>query len=320
MLSDLLSSDKAVSYTGQWTISSERRFEMTGRLRYAAHAYAWTSSWSNDDLGMLARARDLGLDYVEIPLMEPDAVDAAAIRAAAAQADIGIVTSIAVTDHADPSSEDERIRAAATTLLNRCVDLTAEMGSILFSGVIYSAIGRRLDRSPDEGDYARSAAVLKDVARRAAAHGITIAIEPVNRYETFLVNTAAQALELVRMIDEPNVAVHLDTFHMNIEEDDFHDAVASVTGELAHFHLVESHMGMLGHGTVDWDGVFRALAEADYRGIVGFESFSDINAAIRAGTPIWRDLAPSSDALVVEGLRFLRMLEDRYYGESLATV
>jgi D-psicose/D-tagatose/L-ribulose 3-epimerase len=288
---------------------------MTGRLRYAAHAYAWTSSWSNDDLGVFEHARDLGLDYVEIPLMELDAIDAAANRAAAEKAGVGIVTSIALPDEADPSSEDDDVRASAAELLSRCIDLTAAMGSELFSGVIYSAIGGRLDRSPNEADYNRSAEVLKDVARKAAVHRITIAIEPVNRYESFLVNTAAQALELVRLVDEPNVAVHLDTFHMNIEEDNFHDAVASVAGRLAHFHLVESHMGMLGQGTVDWDGVFAALAEANYEGVVGFESFSDINAAIRSGTPIWRDMAPSSDVLIEKGLDFLRSLEERYYGE-----
>ncbi len=291
---------------------------MTDRLRYAAHAYAWTSSWSNDDLGVFEHARDLGLDYVEIPLMEPDAIDTAAIRTAADRAGVGIVTSIALPDEADPSSEDDDVRAAAAGLLSRCIELTTEMGSTLFSGVIYSAIGRRLERSPNEDDYARSAEILKEVARTAQARGITLAVEPVNRYETFLVNTAAQALELMRLIDEPNVCVNLDTFHMNIEEDNFHDAVASVAGRLAHFHLVESHMGMLGQGTVDWDGVFAALAEASYQGIVGFESFSDVNAAIRSGTPIWRDVAPSSDALITEGLGFLRALEQRYYGESSA--
>jgi D-psicose/D-tagatose/L-ribulose 3-epimerase len=289
---------------------------MTGRLRYAAHAYAWTSSWGNDDLGVFAHARDLGLDYVEIPLMELGAIDAAATRTAAERAGVGILTSIALPDEADPSSPDESVRASASELLTRCVDRTAAMGSLLFSGVIYSAIGRRLDRSPNEDDYCRSAEVLKGVARAAAAHGITVAIEPVNRYETFLINTAAQALDLVRLIDEPNVAIHLDTFHMNIEEENFHDAVALVAGRLAHFHLVESHMGMLGQGTVDWDGVFAALAEANYRGIVGFESFADVNAAIRCGTPIWRDVVPSSDALIREGLDFLHALEERHYGDS----
>ena len=288
---------------------------MADRLHYAAHAYAWTSSWSNDDLEIFEHARDLGLDYVEIPLMELDAIDAAATRTAAERAGVGIVTSIALPDEADPSSEDEGVRASAAELLSRCVEVTAAMGSVLFSGVIYSAIGRRLDRSPNQSDYDRSAGVLKDAARAAAAHGITIAIEPVNRYETFLVNTAAQALELVQLIDEPNVAAHLDTFHMNIEEDNFHDAVASVAGRLAHFHLVESHMGLLGEGTVDWDGVFAALAEANYHGIVGFESFSDINAAIRSGTPIWRDVAASSDVLIEKGLDFLHSLEERYFGQ-----
>ncbi len=280
-------------------------------LQYAAHAYAWTSSWSNDDLWAFEHARALGLDCVEVPLMEIEAVDPTAIRRAAESAGVEVVTSTALPGWADPSSEDERIRLAGEGLLSTCVDATAAMGATLFSGVIYAAVGRLLDRPPDDADLARSAEVLKRVARRAAALGVTIAIEPVNRYETFLINTSEQALRLVGRIDEPNVAVHLDTFHMNIEEDDLGDAIAAAGERLVHVHLVESHMGLLGHGTVDWDSVFTGFERIGYRGLVGFESFSDARAAIRSGTPIWRDLAPSSDALIEDGLPFLRALEQR---------
>jgi len=279
------------------------------RMRYAVHAYAWTSSWSNADLPILARAAGLGLDAVEIPLMELERVDPEAIRGAAEQAGIGLVTSVACAEDTDPSSEDEDVRAAALEFLKGCVDATADMGASLFTGVTYSALGRRLERRPTRADTERAAEVMREAARHAAGRGVTLGIEPVNRYESFLVNTAAQALELMELIDEPNVGIHLDAYHMNIEEDDFRAPVELVVEHLVHFHLSESHRGIPGRGTVDWAAIMGALGDAGYSGHVGLESFAEVSDAMRGATCIWRDLAPSSDELVREGLAYLKGLE-----------
>jgi D-psicose/D-tagatose/L-ribulose 3-epimerase len=278
-------------------------------ISYAVHAYAWTSSWSNEDLPIIDRAATLGLDAIEIPLMELDAVDPAAIRGRADAAGLDVVTSVVCADDTDPSSEDERVREAALEFLNRCVDATAAMGATVFTGVTYSAHGRLLDRRPSAADTARAAEVLREAARHAADQGVTIGIEPVNRYETFLVNTAAQALELMELVGEPNVGVHLDAYHMNIEEDDFRSPVELVADHLVHFHLSESHRGIPGRGTVDWEAIMGALGDAGYGGYVGLESFAEVSDAMRGATCIWRDLAPSSDELVREGLAFLKGLD-----------
>jgi D-psicose/D-tagatose/L-ribulose 3-epimerase len=275
-------------------------------LRFAVHAYAWTSSWSNDDLWIVDHAAELGLDALEVPLMEPDLVDPAAIRARAEAAEIGLLTSLALPDGADPAAEDEAERAAAEELLVRCVDLTADLGATILTGVVYSAIGKRLDRRPDDGDYVRAAEVLRRVARHAASRGVTLGLEAINRYETYLVNTAAQALRLRELVGEPNVGVHLDAYHMNIEEEDFYSPTLAAVPHLVHVHLSESHRGIPGRGTVDWDGLFRGLAEGGYDGFVGLESFVEISEAMKAATYIWRPLAPDSDTLVREGLDFLR--------------
>ena len=282
---------------------------MSEQISYAVHAYAWTSSWSNEDLPILERAAALGLDAVEIPLMELDAVDPAAIRERADAAGLGVLTSVVCADDTDPSSEDDRVREAALDFLNRCVDATAAMGATVFTGVTYSALGRRLDRRPARADTERAAEVLREAARHAARRGVTIGIEPVNRYESFLVNTAAQALELMELVGEPNVGVHLDAYHMNIEEDDFRAPVELVAKHLVHFHLSESHRGIPGRGTVDWEAIMGALGDAGYTGCVGLESFAEASDAMRGATCIWRDLAPSSDELVREGLAYLKGLD-----------
>jgi D-psicose/D-tagatose/L-ribulose 3-epimerase len=279
-------------------------------MKYAVHAYAWTSSWSNDDLGLIDHAAELGLDAVEIPLMELDAVDPGAIRERAAGAGVELVTSVACAEDTDPSSEDGAVREAARDFLIGCVDATAAMGAAVFTGVTYSALGRRLARRPNADDMRRAADVLRPVAVHAAERGVRVGIEPVNRYESFLVNTAAQALELRELIGEPGVGVHLDAYHMNIEEDDFRTPVELVAEHLVHFHLSESHRGVPGRGTVDWEAIMGALGDAGYSGYVGLESFAEMSDAMRGATCIWRDLAPSSDVLVREGLAYLRGLEE----------
>ncbi len=275
-------------------------------LRFAVHAYAWTSSWSNDDLWIVDHVAELGLDALEVPLMEPDLVDPRALRGGTDAAGIGLLTSLALPEGADPAAENPDERRHARDLLLRGVDLTADMGATVFTGVLYSAIGKRIDRRPCDDDYARAAEVLRDVARHAAARGVTLGLEPINRYETYLVNTAAQADRLRRLVGEPNVGVHLDAYHMNIEEDDLYAATLAAVPHLVHVHLSESHRGIPGRGTVDWNAIFRGLADGEYDGIVGLESFVQISEAMKAATYIWRPLAPDSDTLVREGLAFLR--------------
>jgi D-psicose/D-tagatose/L-ribulose 3-epimerase len=278
-------------------------------LQYAIHAYAWTIRWSNEDLWIIEHARDLGFDAIEIPLMDPGEIDARKIRERAESSGLHVLGSLALPEGADPAHEDPGIRRHGRNTLLRCVDLTAAMGGTILTGVIYSAIGRRIDRRPDDSDYERSAAVLCEVARHGAERGVTIGIEPVNRYETFLVNTAAQALRLRELVGEPNVGVHLDAYHMNIEENDFYTSTLSVLPHLVHFHLSESHRGIPGRGTVDWQSIMRALADGGYTGYVGLESFAGISEAMRPATCIWRELAPNSDTLVREGLAYLKAVE-----------
>ena len=284
---------------------------MSGEIKYVVHAYAWTSSWSNDDLGLIDHTVELGLDGIEVPLMELDAVDPAAIRERAEQAGADVVTSVGLDVSTDPTSPDPRVRAAARDYLVRCVEATAAMGAPVFTGVTYSALGPVYDHAPTDEEYGRAAEVLREVAEVAGGRGVRLGIEPVNRYESFLVNTAAQAAELKGRIDHPAVGIHLDAYHMNIEEEEFHAPVAASVDDLIHFHLSESHRGTPGTGTVDWEAIMRALVEGGYRGYVGLESFAEIADSMRGATCIWRELVPNSDTLVRDGLAFLRGLEER---------
>ena len=188
------------------------------KLRYAVHAYAWTTSWSNQTLDLIDRAKALGFDLIEIPLMEIEKVDPTAIKQRLDAVGLGVCTSTACSEDTDITGEDEATRQRGIDYLKACVKATAEMGGKTLSGVIYSAIGRKIETIPSEEYWERAATGLKEVAQYAQDFDVTIGIEPINRYETFLVNTCDQALRLREMIDEPNVGIHPDAYHMNADQ------------------------------------------------------------------------------------------------------
>ncbi|MFB3879795.1 MAG: sugar phosphate isomerase/epimerase family protein [Armatimonadota bacterium] len=284
------------------------------KLKYAVHAYAWTGSWSNKTLDLIDRAKRLGFDMIEIPLMEVELVDPAAIRKRLDAVGIGVCTSTVLPESGDITADDQAGRQAGLEYLKQCIKATAEMGATVFTGVTYSALGRKIASMPDESYWERAAKGLKEAARYAQPLGVTVGIEPVNRYETFLVNTCDQALRLREMIGEPNVAVHLDAYHMNVEENSFYQPTKKAAPHLCHYHLSESHRGTPGTGLVDWDGIYRALAETGYQGSVGLESFIEVSPAMAGATCIWRRMADSSDQLLTDGLRYLKGVEAKYYG------
>jgi D-psicose/D-tagatose/L-ribulose 3-epimerase len=284
-----------------------------GELQYAIHAYAWTGSWSNETLDLIDRARELGFDIIEVPLMELETVDPEAIRERLDAVGIGVVTSTACDEAHDPTAEGEEGRRAGIEYLKGCVKATAEMGASVFTGVTYSALGRRISGMPDQGYWGRAAAAIKEAAQYGQDLGVTVGIEPVNRYETFLINTCDQGLRLADMVGEPNVKVHLDAYHMNIEEDDFYEATLVAVPRLCHYHLSESHRGTVGTGVVDWDGIMGALADGGYSGVVGMESFIEVSPAMAGATCIWRRLAEDTDRSLTDGLAYLRDLEEEHY-------
>jgi D-psicose/D-tagatose/L-ribulose 3-epimerase len=284
------------------------------RLKYAVHAYAWTPSWSNRTLDLIDRAKLLGFDVIEIPLMELELVDAAAIRNRAAEVGIDLCTSTACSIANDPTGDDQAIRQRGVKYLMNCIKATADMGATVFTGVTYSAIGRRIAEIPGEEYWEHAAKALKEAARFASDQGVVVGIEPINRYESFLINTCEQGIRLREMIGERNVALHLDAYHMNIEEADFYEPTRKAAPFLCHYHLSESHRGTPGTGQVNWEEIYRALASVGYSGLVGMESFCEVSGAMAAATCIWRKMANSSDELLTQGLSFLKGLEAKHYG------
>lgn len=279
-------------------------------MKLGIHAYAWCAQWSNDTLDLIDRVADLGLDFIEIPLMCLETFDADAIKARLDSVGISAVTSTVLLGDTDITSEDPAEQAKGRAYLEACVRATAAIGGSSFSGVIYSQHPGQLPQRPEQRHFERSAAGLKSAAKLAGDLGVLVGIEPVNRYETYLVNTCEQARVLKDLIDEPAMKIHLDTYHMNIEEKSFYDATMLAGEDLIHYHLCENDRGIPGTGQVDWDGIFRALKELNYQGNAALESFVDNTDNMN--TWVWRQLAPDGDTLLREGVKFIRAKQVEY--------
>ena len=271
--------------------------------RFGAHAFIWRSEWTP------AAARDVieaaaaaNLDFVEIPLLRPDSFDAAGTRALLDANGIGATCSLGLPAGATLPDDP----AAAERFLHHAVGQVAAVGSTVLSGVIYGTLGTLVGRPPTNADYDVIAASLRRVARDAAKVGVSLGIEPCNRYETYLVNTAAQGVDLIERIDEPNVFLHLDTYHMNVEERGFDAPIVAAGRHVRYMHLSESDRGTPGLGNVDWNGVFEGLAAIGYEGDLVMESFVAVNPDIARATCMWRDVIGDPDTLVRDGLAFLR--------------
>lgn len=248
-----------------------------------------------------------GFDLIEIPLMDPANFDRDLAARLLKEHDLGASASLGLSDSTDLTSSDPAIVAAGEAMLNDCLDIVSTMGGSRLCGVLYSAMKKYMAPQSAAG-RASSAAALRRLATRAEGLGIHLSLEVVNRYETNLMNTGGAALEFLDEIDHANVSVHLDTYHMNIEESDFCSPVLNVDKRLGYVHIGESHRGYLGSGTIDFDSFFSGLAHVGYDGPVVFESFSSavVSAELSNTLGIWRNLWQDSDDLAAHANRFIR--------------
>ena len=253
------------------------------------------------------RARAAGFDLIEFPLMEPDTFDSETARRSAEEEGLHTTASLGLPLEADISSDDPSIAAAGLRLLNVALDRTAEMGGSHMCGVLYGSMRKHMAPASATG-RASSVDGIRSLAARASSLGVRLALEVVNRYETNLINTGRQALEYLKEVDRPDVSVHLDTYHMNIEESDLFQPILDAGDRLGYVHIGESHRGYLGTGSVDFGSAFRALDRINYDGPIVFESFSSavVSATLSNTLGIWRNLWSDGDDLAAHANRFIR--------------
>lgn len=277
-------------------------------MQFGASTWLWTSPFDGRDTALLGKIAALGFDFVEIPIEDPAAVDAEGIRNALDQSGLQAVVCAAVVGDRDLSSSDPKQVEAALSYLRTCCSFARDWNSPLVVGPLYAPVGkeRRQTEAARRAEWDRSVAGLKTAARTAADFGVYLGVEPLNRFETDMVNTSEDAMRLVRDVGSRNIGVSLDSFHMNIEEVDFCRAVEIAGDRLLHLQVSDSHRGVPGEGNSDWTGLREGLRRIQYESRISIESFSPDSSSLAEAVCIWKRFAESQDAFAEKGLKFLK--------------
>ncbi len=277
-------------------------------MRYGASTFIWSSPFSNRTLDLFDRVKAIGFDILEICIEDPATIDVSAIRERAERTGVAVTVCGAFGPSRDLSSDDESVRAAGLSYLERCIDFARDLESPFVSGPMYAAVGntRLLDERARRAQWERAVGSLKRAGGYAAKLGVKLAVEPLNRFETDLVNTVDQGLRLIDDVGADNVGLLLDTFHMNIEEKDIPAAIRRAAGRIVEFHACGNDRGTPGEDHLPWGAIVAALRDVRFAGPVVIESFTPEIKEIARAVSIWRPLAASQDALATDGLRNLR--------------
>ena len=278
------------------------------RLEFGGHALVWAGDWSAAGarvaIGGAARS---GYDYVEIALLDPWKVDTAMTRDLLAEYGVRAHASLGLSPTTDVTSTDPAIIAKGDELLRKATDVLHELGGTELCGVLYCSLGK-YPGPASKANRANSVAAMQRLCDYAGDKGINVNFEVVNRYETNIMNTGIEGLAFLDEVDRPNAYIHLDTYHMNIEEDGMEKSVLAAGDRLGFVHIGESHRGYLGSGNVDFDTFFKALKKINYQGPITFESFSSavVDPALSNTLCVWRNLWSDSDDLASTALAFMK--------------
>jgi D-psicose/D-tagatose/L-ribulose 3-epimerase len=256
----------------------------------------------------IAGAAHYKMDFIEIALLNAPAVDAAHSRALLEKNNLKAVCSLGLPQHTWASVNPD----AAIEHLKVAIDKTAEMGCLALSGVTYGGIGERTGVPPTQKEYDNVARALAAAAKHAKTRGILFGIEPVNRYENHLLNTGWQAVEMIERVGAENMFIHLDTYHMNIEEKGAGNGILDARKYIKYIHLSESDRGTPGCGTCDWDEIYSTLAAIGFKGGLAMESFINMPPEVAYGLAVWRPVAKDMAEVMDNGLPFLRNKARQY--------
>lgn len=275
-----------------------------------ANTWIWVSPPTDERLAALApRLAGWGFDVVELPIEDLGDWNPETTATLLGELGLGATTCAAMSPERDLTSSDPQVVARTQDYLRGCIDAAATVGARVLGGPMYAPVGDtpRLDADGRRNAVAAVVEGLKPVAAYAGERGVTLGVEALNRYETSLFNTVAQLLEVVDAVGSPACGIMLDTYHMNIEERGVPNAIRAAGEHVVHVQVSGNDRGTPGNGDhLDWDGIVAALRDISYDGPICIESFTSENQTIATAASIWRPLAPTQDALAVDGLAFLR--------------
>ena len=280
-------------------------------MQFGANTFIWRSPFSTKtDLDLIDKIKEIGFDFIEIAVESSALIDLNDLKSTLQKKGMKAVMCGVFGPGRNLSSLEAEERANAESYLKWMIDAAAELDAGPVIGPMYSAVGkaRLQDPADREQEWQLAVSGLKEMCKYAAVRGVRLAFEPLNRFETDMVNVVEQGLNLIAEVGEPNLGLHIDTFHMHLEEKDSAAAIRKAGDRVFHVHACENDRGVPGTGQVNWEGVFQALSEINYQGKVSIESFTPEVKSIARAVSIWRTIAPDQDAIARDGLEFLKSL------------
>jgi D-psicose/D-tagatose/L-ribulose 3-epimerase len=275
-------------------------------MKFGANTFIWSDHFGHDQFWLLPRLKEAGFDGLELPLFEPDRMRDPEIRRAIASSGLECTFCAVLPDGLNTISEDATVRAKTHDHWKRCIETVAEFEGHILAGPLYSPVGYLPGRRRTADEWKRAVEMFQQLAPALEQHQVTLAIEPLNRYETYFLNTTADAVELCREVGHANVGILFDTYHANIEEKTIADSIRTAGRYLRHFHSCENDRGIPGSGHIPWQEIFAALHSINYQGWLTIEGFGFSLGLLSAAASIWRDLAPTADSIALDGVRYLR--------------
>jgi len=277
-------------------------------MKFGINTLAWVSPFDSANLDVIYKAAELGFDAIEIAVEDVSLIDSAKIKDALKDTSLDCLVSGAFGPDRDIIHSDPAIRRNAKRYIEYCIDLAHDLESDLVSGPAYSSVGKAryipAEQKKREWELCRDS--FKPLTRRAQERGVLIALEPLNRFETDFINLAEDAVRFAEEVGEPGLGVHLDTFHMNIEEKDIYDTIVATGKRIFHFHASENDRGTVGTGHIPWKRAAEALKQTGYDRYVVVETFVPGVKEIAKAASIWRLLEKDQDTLARKSLHFLR--------------
>ena len=279
-------------------------------MKFGINTYLFSSPFTNESVSFFPKFKEWGFDFVEIAVEEPSNIDAEFVRKALDESGLECRSVCAATGPGRDLRGNRKEQVTSLEYVQTLIDIAPILGSQLVAGPIYSSVGRA-NLVPEEKKEKQWKTVVKNpriLANYAGERDVKLALEPLNRYETDLINTCDQALQLIADVGSDALMIHLDAFHMNLEEKDPALAIKKAGDKLGLLHASGSDRGTPGGDQINWDRIFAALDNINYQGDIVIESFTPDVKVIAKAASIWRQIEPSKEAIAVDGLNFLRSL------------
>jgi len=277
-------------------------------MRIGINSFLFVSPFTTESVKLFPKFKKWGFDTVELPIESPEHIDPAKVKAAADKAGLAIGSVCACMGPGRDLRGSEEDQQTGMTYCKTLIDQMVVLGCPSLIGPVYSVVGLigAHDDVEKKAQFELVVKNLKELAAYAESKGVQICVEPLNRFETDFLNTCDQALKLIKAVKSKALKLHLDTFHMNIEEKNQAAAILKAGPHLAHFHACGSDRGTPGNDHIDWKPIVAALKKIKYDGDVVIESFTTDVKVIARAAAIWRKMEPTRDEIATKGLENLK--------------